>query len=598
MTYYCFFVIIYTTMVRTKTYKYIVFLLLAALASFLLAVPLDKSIAPTGNNDASDAANPPQISRSNQTKDNKADNVTAGPAAQNDGSMPTYQTASKVDQQQRTITQFGKTYPLRTYEPLSLPNDTYANQWWVAPTGMENAWATGAGANNIKIAIIDTGFALNHQEFSGRWATNSGESGITAQQSPSKLNCADGGLSLEKSCNNIDDDFDGIVDNESGTTTRQNPSWLNCTDQGRALDKSCNRRDDDGNGYVDDVNGWDFSNFDHSAQAGEVNPDGSGTTHGTMTAGILGASGNNGVGIAGVNWSTKILPLQALDDFEYGDSYTVGQAVYYAADQGADIISISLGTDADDPYLREAILYALERDIIVVAAAGNDGCNCISYPANYPEVVAVGAANTSNGGASFSSFGSELDIVAPGQGMTVPYWTKNNGVSSYAGGAAGTSFSAPFVAGLLGLMRSHQPDASWDELSGVLFENSDRRTLTAASPRSNSFGFGFVRSDLALSRVSQVLSPAITYQFSGMLLGSERIKACESGVLPGSFIYELTKNGSINYTLNQYERRKAVAAGWSARQLFGICVGLPTDMPTIFRSISLTQEILNLQLKQ
>ncbi|HEX5798024.1 MAG TPA: S8 family serine peptidase, partial [Candidatus Saccharimonadales bacterium] len=236
---------------------------------------------------------------------------------------------------EKIITKDGKTYPLRVYKPLDLPNDTYANQWWVEPTGMEAAWETPAGSEDLTIAIIDTGFGLAHQEFAGRWATNSGESGAAVSEAASKLNCSDRSLPLNRSCNNIDDNFDGIIDNESGFTTVENPSWLNCSDQSVALDKSCNRIDDDGNGLVDDWRGWDFSNYDHNVQAGETNPDGEGTTHGTMTAGVLGATGDNNVGIAGVNWHAKILPIQALDDDEYGDSLTVGESIYYAVDQGA-----------------------------------------------------------------------------------------------------------------------------------------------------------------------------------------------------------------------------------------------------------------------
>lgn len=374
--------------------------------------------------------------------------------------------------------------------------------------------------------------------------------------------------------------------------------FLNCTDQGVALNKSCNLKDDDGNGKVDDWRGWDFSDWDNSVQAGEVDPAGSGTEHGTMTAGMLGATGNNGVGIAGINWHTSILPLQALDDEGYGNSITVGEAVYYAVDQGTDIISISLGTNGDDPYLRNAILYAMAHDVIVVAAAGNDGCNCLSYPANYPEVVAVGASDSSGQVASFSSYGSNLDITAPGEDMTLPVWTSGNGTSAYVSGAAGTSFSTPFVAGLLGLMKSYQPDATWEELTGVLFENSDRKTLTASSPHNDNFGFGFIKADSALSRTSSPFAPMTTYGFAGPLLGSERLKACDSGILPGSYLYQLSKSGSIKYTINQYEKRVAENGGWVSQKLFGVCVGLPTDTPDFLRSINLGQELLNTQLKE
>ena len=98
----------------------------------------------------------------------------------------------------------------------------------------------------------------------------------------------------------------------------------NCTDQSVALDKSCNRVDDDGNGLVDDWRGWDFVNFDGFVEAGETNPNGSETLHGTMTSGVAAATGNNGVGIAGVDWGATILPIQVFDDDGYANATRAG----------------------------------------------------------------------------------------------------------------------------------------------------------------------------------------------------------------------------------------------------------------------------------
>lgn len=588
-------------MTKLKNKKIISFFGLSFLGAVLVVINFSSTEAPQN---PLPAGSDEQSLSSNEAKSNekKQPNKPAAPSTNDVDETPLASSANfknyEVNLDDNSFTIDGKTYPLRVYEPLALPNDTYANQWWVGPTGMEQAWSVPAGPYQTKTAIIDTGYALNHEEFSGRWATSSGESGATIAENPSYLNCSDRALSLNRSCNNIDDNLDGIVDNETGFTSDENPSWLNCTDRSITLDKSCNRVDDDVNGQVDDYRGWDFSNYDHSPQAGEVYDGGSDSDHGTMTSGVLGATGNNGVGIAGVNWYTDILPIQALDDYGYGNSLTVGNSVYYAVDQGVDIISISLGTSADDPFLRQAILYAMENDVVVVAASGNNGCECIVYPANYPEVVAVGASNSSNTTASFSNFGAELDIVAPGQNITTSYWTKDNQTSAYASNVAGTSFSTPFVAGVLGLLRSNQPNASWDELTGILYEESNRKSLTASAPHSKSFGFGYVLSDQALNRVSQAYSPISNYRFSGTILGTERIKVCDAGMFPGSYLYELTKNGQVDYTVNQYERRKKTANSWTSKKLFGLCVGLPTDTPDFIRTISLTQEIRNQQLKQ
>ncbi len=204
--------------------------------------------------------------------------------------------------------------------------------------------------------MIDAGFALKHQEFANRWYTNSGESGPTNVENPSKLNCTDRGLPVSQSCNLIDDNHDGIVDNETGSTSLQNPSQLNCTDQGLPIDKSCNLVDDDNNGFIDDVRGWDFANNDRSVQAGQTSPNGSGTHHGTYTTGVAAATGNNGVGIAGVDWGTTILPIQALDDSGSGSTISVANAIDYAVARHANVISMSLGSSADDPLVHHPLI--------------------------------------------------------------------------------------------------------------------------------------------------------------------------------------------------------------------------------------------------
>ncbi len=217
-----------------------------------------------------------------------------------------------------------------------------------------------------------------------------GETGPTTSEAASDLNCTGRGLPISKACNNIDDDQDGINDNETGATTVENPSFLNCSARGLSLNKNCNRIDDDANGFIDDSNGWDFDSGDPSVQAGERDPASASAFHGTSTAGTAAATANNGKGIAGVSWGAKILPLQALGDTGNGNTLSVARAVRYAADQGVNVINLSLGNSQEDSYLRSAIQYAIGKGAVVVASAGNDGCDCVIYPARYKEVVAVG----------------------------------------------------------------------------------------------------------------------------------------------------------------------------------------------------------------
>ena len=532
----------------------------------------------------------------NQPKENRV--VGHSPQSSPNNPVTTSRPLALQNKQPKTeIIENGIVYPNRVYATLMTPNDPSYSQWWVAPNGMNEVWDIPAGTYQTKVAVIDTGFALSHQEFTGRWAVNSGESGPSSSEGPSDKNCTDQSLALDKSCNNIDDNFDQIVDNETGATTEQNPSDLNCTDQSLALDKSCNNLDDDSNGYKDDVTGWDFVNFDSSVQAGQINPTGSGTVHGTMVAGVLGASGNNGVGIAGVNWHTKILPIQALDDNGYGDSFTVGQAVYYAVNQGADIISISLGTSTDDPYMRNAILYALDHGALVVSATGNNGCDCISYPANYPEVVAVGAINSSGNLASFSNYGAQLDILAPGQTIATTTYSSTNQTSAYSSSVAGTSFATPFVSGLLALGKMSQPTASWEEIIGTMFENSDRRTLTAAIPRTNTLGFGVVRSNTMLARLRGPTAFAQRVQFDDLNLGSRRNYQCDESAIPATRLYELTKSGQYKYTSNLRELSKSAQTGWTSSQVGYNCMGLPTDTIDTLRVLNLPAELHNIFVK-
>lgn len=494
----------------------------------------------------------------------------------------------------------GETFPLRTYKPL-LVNDPAGQQWWTSNTGMDAAWNIGAGPRQTVVAVIDTGFALQHEEFANRWAINSGEQGAAASEAPSKLNCTARSLPISQSCNLIDDNFDGIVDNEIGLATTENPSQLNCSGRGLPLNKSCNLIDDDSNGYVDDVTGWDFAHFDPSAQAGQINPDGNGTQHGTEVAGVLAATGNNNKGIAGVNWTTKILPLQALDDDSYGNTLTVARAIYYAADRGVDVINLSLGSVNEDSYLRQAIHYALDRNVIIVAASGNDGCDCISYPARYPEVVAVGAQNQSGSPASFSSYGAELDILAPGTNITTPSWSKNLPSTAYATNVAGTSFAAPYVSGLLSLARSHQPTAQWGELSNALLATSNHGSLTTMNPVSNQTGSGYTQAGAFMTRLTTPDQSIIRYNFwptpiKSTLSSTLPYQCMSTSDFPTAPFYEITSGPSTFYTIDPLERIRATTRGDSVTYIARACVGLPTDTPLTIRRINLLSEIKNIQI--
>lgn len=498
----------------------------------------------------------------------------------------------------------GQQQPVRTYRALTLPNDPNTNQWWVGSTGIEAAWNLGQGEQVTTLAVIDTGFALAHEEFSGRLHTNSGEIGAAGSENPSRYNCSDQSKPLDASCNLVDDDFDGVVDNESGTVDVEHTSQLNCSEQAKPLDKSCNLIDDDGNGLVDDAHGFDFVNFDRSPQVGETNPSGDGTTHGTAVMGIAAATGNNNMGIAGVDWYSRLLPLQAMDDDEYGNTISVGRAIRYAADQGANVISLSLGTEGHDQFVRDAVAYAIAKGSMVVAAAGNDGCECLLYPASYEEVVAVGAINTSSQPASFSSYGATLDVLAPGVSMQSAYWSPTDQTTAYASGLAGTSFAAPYVAGLLSLIKSHLPQATTHQLIGLLTAHTDRSALASSEVRSATLGYGLVRADQVVDRLASPQSPTIRYAMRSVsqgtklgsyeVAGTAQVHQCESARPGSTTVYRLSRGSEVFYTLSHIENYEAEAAGYASSVFSpGLCIDLPTDQPSMLRLLSIAAEFEN-----
>ncbi len=494
------------------------------------------------------------------------------------------------------------TYPLRDYSTSAVPNDPGSGQWWETAINAPAAWDVSTGDTSTVLAIIDTGFALQHEEFVGRWYTNQGETGPAVAESASLINCSDQAIAIDESCNLIDDNFDGIVDNESGATIYENDSQLNCSDQAIALDKSCNMIDDDGNGLADDITGWDYINYDRSVQAGETNPTGSGTRHGSYVAAVAAGNTNNSTGIAGVSWNTKILPIQAIDDDGYGNSISVARAVDYAVAQGADVISMSLGGAYPDSYLRLSLQNAIAQGVVIAAASGNDGCNCISYPANYPEIIAVGALDYSLERASFSSYGPNLDITAPGVGMYTATWTVGNGINGYASGIAGTSLATPLVGGALANLKSQQPTATPLQLTAALLEAADQSVLAANEPHSTAFGFGRLDLYAASQRLAQAFEPTTVYTFGGLTVDStadvDKIYQCENGIKGSSGVYYLTKLGypsTISASLTDVYNHQVM--GYAAQRLAFGCVLQPHDNPQEFRSINTASEFLNTFLK-
>jgi len=177
--------------------------------------------------------------------------------------------------------------------------------------------------------------------------------------------------------------------------------------------------------------------------------------HGTHCAGIIAATLNNGLGIAGLA-QVRIMMEKGLDSWGSGTEDDLANAIVHAVDQGANIISCSWGSYIPSTLIHEAIEYAYEKDVLVVAAAGNGQSSRRSYPAAYEEVVAVSATDENDSPASFTNFGDWMGLAAPGVSIYSTYYG-----NSYAYGS-GTSMSCPHVAGVAALAWSEYPDAVRD----------------------------------------------------------------------------------------------------------------------------------------
>ncbi|GIV96932.1 MAG: peptidase S8 [Herpetosiphonaceae bacterium] len=194
--------------------------------------------------------------------------------------------------------------------------------------------------------------------------------------------------------------------------------------------------------------------------------------HGTYTAGVAAASTDNGTGVAGVCWNCRIMPIKVLDSHGIGSSASLVKGIRYAADNGARIISMSLGGAERSQAEEDAVNYAYSKGALIIAASGNSGGkgNPTIYPAAFDHVLAVAATGNTDQVTGFSSYGPYVDIAAPGVGIWSTLW--QDGSDTY-GVANGTSASCPHVAGVAGLILSIWPELSPDHLAQILMATAD-----------------------------------------------------------------------------------------------------------------------------
>lgn len=272
--------------------------------------------------------------------------------------------------------------------------------------------------------------------------------------------------------------------------------------------------------------------------AAEPNP---ADNHGTHAAGVIAQCTNNGIGAAGVAPEASIMPVRVTDAGGSITSEYLAEGIIWAVDHGADIVNLSIGisggctTDwptCGDAVVDDAIDRADTAGVIIVAAAGNDSRDLVSYPANHPAVLAVGATTETRDRAAYSDYGSALSIMAPGDLIYQESFTNADDPTTWGVvSESGTSFAAPQVAGVASLVLGANPALAADEVASIL----KRTALDLGAPGWDSmFGSGLVQADDA---VSAAQTPGAVVDVSTILGGSAAVSdsvAGEIAVLIGS----------------------------------------------------------------
>ena len=223
--------------------------------------------------------------------------------------------------------------------------------------------------------------------------------------------------------------------------------------------------DDDQNGFVDDVNGWDWVNVDKDPS------DDYG--HGTNVTGIIGATGNNGIGYAGVNWNCKLMTGKVLNSSNSGSYTWMISGITYAVIEGANIINMSIGGSGYSQGLSDVCDFAKANNVAIFACMMNFNNNTPYYPAAFSSTIAVGATDVNDyrvqpffwSTTSGSNYGSHIDLVAPGNFIYGLSYTSNTNYGSYWGG---TSQATPLVAGVASLIHALKPNVTVEELRTIL----------------------------------------------------------------------------------------------------------------------------------
>jgi subtilisin family serine protease len=343
-----------------------------------------------------------------------------------------------------------------------VPNDTFwGQQWYMRQVHAPEAWAVTTGSRDLIVAVIDTGVDITHEDLRSNIWTNS----------------------------------------------KEVPG---------------NGVDDDNNGYVDDVHGWNYV-----TKTPDVRPVyladqyDEAWSHGTLVASLLGAKGDNDIGIAGMVWNVKILPLVVLDGNGEGSVDDILSAIRYAVSQGASVINLSLTSYDEDPRLDELVRNVSAAGVVLVAATGNgedlSGINIDTLP-TYPacsdaddakeSVLGVSGTDTLDQRAPYANFGKRCtDISAPAQDLfgARPSYPRvgetTSTVSGYVGDMVGTSLAAPLVSGVAALLKSAHPSWTAAQIREQIERTADPIDGSASTLHGGALGFGRLNAGRALTEL-------------------------------------------------------------------------------------------------
>jgi len=269
--------------------------------------------------------------------------------------------------------------------------------------------------------------------------------------------------------------------------------------------------------------------------------------HGTHVSGIVAAATDNSLGVAGMDWEGAILPLKVLRGDGYGTESDLAEAIYYAADRGADVINMSLGGPSDNcpQFLQDAVDYAHAKGVVVVAAAGNhvgSEPNAEMCPANCTHVLGVAATERDDSVAGYSNYGTHVGVAAPGSGI---YSTLLNG---QYGNKSGTSMATPHVAGLAALVRASFPSYTADQIASAILDNAEELGAAEWDPYA---GCGRVNALQALSVGARGTRPACLES-----VGLQQMEAAKAPItarfVPGEVIVSFRPGTKAQTTIEQY----------------------------------------------